>query len=578
MTRLALPLVVLAVAAFLRLYQLDSLPPGLFFDEAANGVDVLHILQGSRPIFFEANQGREPLFIYLQAVSVYFLGANAIALRSVSVCLGLFTVAATFVLARKWFGYRVGLLSMAGIAIAFWHVDLSRVGLRAISTPFFLALALFFFWKTLHGGRWWHGALAGLLIGVNFYSYTSARVAALLFLVIVLVEVAANRQQALRRWRGVAMAVVVSAIVFAPLGAYFAAHPDLFFERIQNASIAGDSGAAPTMLVQDSLPRVAGMFFLAGDPNWRHNLSARPVFSPFAGAFFVLGLLTALAGLLRWREWWLPAVGALLPAASRNAEPAEAFELTLPSAGSELPHSMSAGQAFEAVASVSQGEATAVGAWPANGEAVFRDAADSPAFMPFAWLLLWFIIMLVPGLVSNESPHFLRLTAVAPSVFILAALGYCAAWEWLYSHFGHLARVSFALVLVALLACEGFSTFRDYFSQWASSPAVYRAFDTQVSEAAGYISALDQSATDHPAMFYAPARYEPALHFLAHRQYESQRMMDDNDSLLPLPGDALRPLYYVSTPDPWAGYWPGLVTRTFANLPVQQRSLGPDGK
>ena len=39
-------LVILALAAFLRLWQLDSFPPGLYHDEAYNGLDALSLLQG----------------------------------------------------------------------------------------------------------------------------------------------------------------------------------------------------------------------------------------------------------------------------------------------------------------------------------------------------------------------------------------------------------------------------------------------------------------------------------------------------------------------------------------------------
>ncbi len=63
------------MAAVFRLYLLDSLPPGLYYDEAFNGADVRSILSGeSLPLFLAGNYGREPLFIYLQALSWRRLG------------------------------------------------------------------------------------------------------------------------------------------------------------------------------------------------------------------------------------------------------------------------------------------------------------------------------------------------------------------------------------------------------------------------------------------------------------------------------------------------------------------------
>ena len=61
----------------LRFHNLDSIPRGLTPDEAWNGLDALKILNGERPIFLTANYGREALFIYLQAISIGFLGQTA---------------------------------------------------------------------------------------------------------------------------------------------------------------------------------------------------------------------------------------------------------------------------------------------------------------------------------------------------------------------------------------------------------------------------------------------------------------------------------------------------------------------
>ena len=47
-------LVVLLVAAGLRFWQLGQLPPGLYHDEAYNGLDALSLLQGwTFPQFYE---------------------------------------------------------------------------------------------------------------------------------------------------------------------------------------------------------------------------------------------------------------------------------------------------------------------------------------------------------------------------------------------------------------------------------------------------------------------------------------------------------------------------------------------
>ena len=100
---------ILLLAAFLRFWQLDTLPPGLYHDEAYNGLDALSLLDGKTfpqfyegwelyaadahaqrtaeetryPLFFEGNYGREPLHVYLMALSVSLFGATPFALRAV---------------------------------------------------------------------------------------------------------------------------------------------------------------------------------------------------------------------------------------------------------------------------------------------------------------------------------------------------------------------------------------------------------------------------------------------------------------------------------------------------------------
>ena len=70
--QLILCLVVAGVAAFFRFYRIDAIPPGLFIDEAQDGLDAHVIQTGERfPVFIEGGaikgRGREPLFHYLMA-------------------------------------------------------------------------------------------------------------------------------------------------------------------------------------------------------------------------------------------------------------------------------------------------------------------------------------------------------------------------------------------------------------------------------------------------------------------------------------------------------------------------------
>lgn len=73
--------VTVLLGAAMRFYRLGTIPPGLYHDEAFNGMDAMRVLEGERPIFFEANNGREPFFLYCMALALSLLGRTPFAVR-----------------------------------------------------------------------------------------------------------------------------------------------------------------------------------------------------------------------------------------------------------------------------------------------------------------------------------------------------------------------------------------------------------------------------------------------------------------------------------------------------------------
>ena len=135
-------LLILTIAVFFRFYQLNSIPSGLWPDEAANGVDALKALDSSDfRIFYPANNGREGLFINLQAISISLFGATPFALRLVSAIIGTLTVLGLYLLAKQLFNRRIASVAAFFLAVSFWHVNFSRIGFRAIMLPFIMVFA-----------------------------------------------------------------------------------------------------------------------------------------------------------------------------------------------------------------------------------------------------------------------------------------------------------------------------------------------------------------------------------------------------------------------------------------------------
>ena len=292
---------ILLVAAALRMVALGQVPPGLYHDEAYYGLDAVDVLHGRLALYFPANNGREPLFIYLVALAVGALGKSPFALRLVSCFVGLLTVAATAAAGRVLFSRRVGLLGAAVLAVTLWHVHLSRVGFRVGTLPLFVALAV---WQGVlavrrQGDRETrkHWVAAGVLYGLSFYTYTASRftpVALVLFGIYAWATKPQirNTQHATR----LGLTILVTLATIAPLAIYTVMHPDVVLGRPGQVSIfspAINGGDLWGALAKSTL-RTLGMFFVRGDRIWRHNVPWRPIFDPLLGAAFVLGLVVAL--------------------------------------------------------------------------------------------------------------------------------------------------------------------------------------------------------------------------------------------------------------------------------------------
>jgi hypothetical protein len=575
----------LYLAAFFRFFRLASVPPGLHNDEAVNALDILQTIPRFHPIFFELNNGREPLFIYLQAALTALVGLTPFGLRLAAAFGGLLTVAATYRLGCLWFGRRAGFLAGVGLATSFWYVDLSRFGLRASMVPLFFVVGLLFLTGGLRRGDASRFALAGVAFALGLYTYTSARVLPFLVAAIVLWELLRQWRGIVRRIPGLGLTLVVTAVVVSPLAYYFYRHPQFLIERANQVSIFNPDPKIETMPVsfQVNAERTLAMFLLRGDQNPRQNLPGRPVFDLVGAPFFVLGLLV-----LAWR------VGTnLTPRPSPGGEPhpypSPGPKGTPPGEGRRTdptpapPPPMGEGdRRGDDTASADASFASHFGRGrPRAGEGVAACGPDAPdsltlalsqrergsergdgvrgravvlatgaavlAIEPAGWVLLWVGALLALGMLSYESPDFLRLTALAPATYLVWGAGVAAAWGWIETRRIHPRAVASAvgagLAAVVLLYAGG-RTFADYFGNWATRVDVYRGYDTGLTMAARYVQSSVASATP----LYVYVDRSPPLLVLAPRT-QTARWMQEDSNLLMIPNDASRGAVYVYNGD-----------------------------
>jgi hypothetical protein len=329
---------ILLLAAVLRFWGLGEVPPGLAHDEVANGLIARDILAGRHAIYFTAAYGHEPLYQYVQAASVALFGGHWLGLRWPSVAFGLLGIAGTYALARRLFGVRVALLTIAWLAVSFWPLFYARVGVRAISLPFTAALAAYFLLKAIAppaspstslpvcqpaGTRVANWLLAGLFLGLSLYTYMAARVLPFI-LVTFLVYLFLIYSPTPIPWSRLLAFLFVAVAVSAPLVIWLTTHPgaEVRVAEVQEPLIrllARD----PSPVWQNVIANLK-FFTFAGDPWPRQNLPGRPVFAdPVSAALFFVGLLIAL---WRWRDLrygflliWLG--GALVPSIVTSVAP-----------------------------------------------------------------------------------------------------------------------------------------------------------------------------------------------------------------------------------------------------------------
>ncbi len=305
---------VLLVGAAFRLFRIDSLPFGLWWDEAYSGLQILHIMNDPsyRPVYVAAMAQEPALFWYFAIPFVHLFGPSALGLRMTAVVGGLIGIVAIYLLARELLGRRVAIVSAFLLAVMAWHVDFSRIAFNSIWSVTFDALAAFLLLRGLRVGSLTCFALAGTVLGLGANMYYTTRLVPLVLILFLIHRLAAERGRFLRsQLVGLVVLGVTTLITISPLVQFAYLHPADFFARTDQVTIfkevIHDHSYLPLI---DNLRKHLGMFLYQGDSNGRHNLPKAPMLDQVTGALFAIGLLIALRKVRHSHYfflliWWL---------------------------------------------------------------------------------------------------------------------------------------------------------------------------------------------------------------------------------------------------------------------------------
>ncbi len=286
---------ILVLALFVRVYHLDSLPAGLYPDEATNGTDALLANEtGDYRLLYTNNYGREGLFINLQALAIKYFGNTVPVLKFWSVVFGTLAVLGIYLLARELFARRIyALIAAFLIATSYWAINFSRIGFRAIMVTFLLTFSFYFFFRGFRTYRLRDFFVAGLFLGVGLHTYVAFRLAPLILIALIPALLLTYERFLARYWKHILIFTLGAFITAAPMFYDFFIHPDHFSSRTGAVSIF-----SPDINKGDFWGTFGKTFGLSmvkynfwGDQNWRHNYPPYPILDPVTGAFFLAGFL-----------------------------------------------------------------------------------------------------------------------------------------------------------------------------------------------------------------------------------------------------------------------------------------------
>ncbi len=310
-----LAVIILCVLGFLpRVWQLSTVPEGIWFDEGLRGIEALRIAADAnyRPLFVSQILQEPTAFWYLMIPFLQAMGRDPMALRLPSAIAGALAVGGVYGLARVLFERRTALIA-AGLTVGMtWHINYSRVAFLAMWSVMLDGVAAALFVLALRRRSTFLYAAAGLTAGIAIHFYYSSRLLPPILAVVVVYRLVAERGRFLREHApGLAFCALGFILAAAPIGEYALMHPQEFSARTETVSVFKEVEQAKSWepLISSTKAHLL-MFNFHGDNNGRHNWTGRPMLDSVIGALFILGLAVAIT---RWRRWPYAMVLAWVP-------------------------------------------------------------------------------------------------------------------------------------------------------------------------------------------------------------------------------------------------------------------------
>jgi hypothetical protein len=308
----------LALALLLRLPDLGDTPPGLWFDEAEEGLVAQRLLEGGaiHQTFVPSQYTQMgALYFYVLGAVIEIAGASIVALRLLPALAGALTVPIVYLLGARLYGWRTGLAAAGLLAVSVWSITFSRIGMNSMPT---VALDVGVYLCIVQGLRTgklsWYG-LGGVLLGIALQGYQTAQSVPLVLLALVACLFLTERRTISRLVPGAAVFALGAVLAFMPVGLYVLQQPESYTERADEVSVFSQHEGSLGDALAGNLRRHLMMFNYRGDRNARHNLPGEPMLDWLTAAAFFGGLAICLTRLRHWQYafpviWFLVVLSA----------------------------------------------------------------------------------------------------------------------------------------------------------------------------------------------------------------------------------------------------------------------------
>lgn len=346
-------ILILSMAAVLRLWDLGGTPIHLTNDEAALGYNAYSILKTGRdehgellPIIFRSfNDWKPGLYVYAAVPSVAIFGLNEFATRLPGAISGIVAVWLIYLVVKELFLNRetiglhnktefTALFAGALLAINPWHIHFSRGAWEAGMSLTLTLAGIYFFLRAVRDKQQWI-LLSALLFGLTLITYQGAKLSTSLVVLGMLLfwrkKVFAIHRKALFKSFLVGM-VFVSFIAFTVFAGkasrlqvfsvFSYPRPTEVIEHIANQGNEGINGLSYSLYHSELLQTVRGIL-----GRWTNHYSARFLF--FEGDWLHLNLSTPNTGVLLIADIFLLVFGFVGLAKTRDNPSAKLILLWL---------------------------------------------------------------------------------------------------------------------------------------------------------------------------------------------------------------------------------------------------------